>query len=241
MYDFAHVRWAQDALWAEVRDHLRRHGVPAPEHLSYGEDVAWHDPDLVLSQTCGVPLVQELWGKVRVLGSFDYGLDGAPGSYYARIVVRQGDEAGTLEDLQGRRCGVNSEDSYSGFHALPAGLRPEGALKVLTGSHEGSMAAVLAGCADYAAVDAVSWRLSLARSGLRVLASTAPMPGLPLITAVRWERRVPALRCALAAGLERCPEAVRSVLGLRGFVPRDDSDYKETYGYLHGVQARMGN
>ena len=94
MYDWAEVRPATDRFWAAVRDGLRRRGVAAPEALSrdVGLMEVWTDPALVLGQTCGLPLVRELRGRVALVGAADYGLEGCrPGWYRSAVVVRADD------------------------------------------------------------------------------------------------------------------------------------------------------
>jgi hypothetical protein len=70
MYPFAAWRDATDTLWEAVRGaepHL-------PPLAPWGLDAhgLWHDPAMVVSQACGWPLVTELAGRVRVVGTFRY-------------------------------------------------------------------------------------------------------------------------------------------------------------------------
>ncbi|MFN3646541.1 MAG: hypothetical protein ACK4S2_08505, partial [Gemmobacter sp.] len=58
MYDRPEVQAANDRLWAGIRDRLRAAGLAAPETLVRGRWPLWDHwtaPDLVLSQTCGLP------------------------------------------------------------------------------------------------------------------------------------------------------------------------------------------
>ena len=80
------------------------------------------------------------------------------------IVARRG-EGGGLPDFRGRRFAINSDDSLSGYVALrvamrEAGLDPDSAEWVETGSHRASIRAVAAGEADIASIDAVCWALA---------------------------------------------------------------------------------
>ena len=74
MYDWIELRLATDALWSSIRWALKRQGMASPETLDRDQipEVAWLSPQLLLSQTCGLPLVQHLRGRVSVLGRFCY-------------------------------------------------------------------------------------------------------------------------------------------------------------------------
>lgn len=127
MYDWPEVADATDRLWALIRDAFARSGIDAPDALdrSLAAAQAWLSPDLALSQTCGLPLVAELAGKVQVLGSFAYeGIEPA-GSYYSVIVARTGNDTNPMH-LAGKRAAINGDDSYSGCLALKCFLESLG-------------------------------------------------------------------------------------------------------------------
>lgn len=78
----------------------------------------WQQPALILSQTCGYPLVTQL-PEVQVVGCFHYTAAGCEGSHYRSfLVTRSEDRPLTLADFRGRRAVCNSPDSQSGYHAL---------------------------------------------------------------------------------------------------------------------------
>ena len=117
MYDWPEARDGNDRLWAAVRDRLRARGIPAPEGLSRDLPLmaGWTHPRLVLGQTCGLPLVRELAGRVAVVGGEDRRLPGcAPGWYRSAVVVRADDPRGGLDDFRGAVLAVNGFDSQSG-------------------------------------------------------------------------------------------------------------------------------
>ena len=229
MYDWPEVAAATDALWAEVRDRLRIEGVAAPEGLARGRGLAavWTDPGLVLGQTCGLPLVQALAGRVEVVGALDYGLPGCPAGWYRSVVVaRAADGRAGLSDFRGATLAINGTDSQSGWgsilhHAAPLARdgRFFGALRV-TGAHADSVRAVASGAADITAIDAVSWGLAQRfvpeAARLQVLFLTEPTPGLPLIAAKGTD--VAPHRRAVAAAMAGLDAEVRVALGVRGFV-----------------------
>ena len=210
MYDEPEFAAANDALWEAVAARLDLPRVPARLTRSRPLPALWTDPDLLLAQTCGWPLVTTLAGRVRVVATPRYALPGCEGAMHrAWIVVRAGDSAAGPADLRGRAFAVNGWDSNSGmnlpralFAPLAGGGRFFGAVRV-TGAHRASLAAVQAGVADAAAVDCVTFGL-LARhapgavAGLRVVAETPPSPALPFITrADAPAAEVAALRAAL--------------------------------------------
>ncbi len=229
MYDWPEVAAATDALWAAIRDRLRARGVAAPDGLDRerGLVAGWTDPGLVLGQTCGLPLVQALAGRVAVVGALDYGLPGcAPGWYRSAVVARADDPRVRLADFRGATLAINGTDSQSGWgsilhHAAP--LAGGGGLfgRVReTGAHRASVAAVAAGEADVAAIDLVSWGLARRfvpeAARLKALFLTDPTPGLALIAARGTE--VAPHRRAVAAAVAGLDGGTRADLGVRGFV-----------------------
>ena len=189
---------ALDAFWQGLRRHMIREGLAdVPSSLDEPADVHahWLAPDLLLSQTCGYPLMTSLRGRVRYVGTPRYRAPGCEGASYTSVLVVRADEPETrLVRMAGRRVAFNAPDSHSGYNALRALVAPlardgrffdEG---IETGAHRLSVAAVRDGRADLAAIDAVTFALlwrdhpDEVRS-LRVLGSTERAPGLPLITA----------------------------------------------------------
>ncbi len=190
MYAFPATEAAEARLWAGIRDRLRKTGFDAPERLTRapGDLMAhWTDPDLLLSQTCGRPYKTFLHGKVQLVGTPDYGVEGCPPAHYRSFVVARIDDPRTeLTAFRGARFAFNDPGSQSGWAALAAEA-PEvlGGAKLETGSHRASILAVREARADFAAIDAVTYRHLAAASettGLRIVHATAPRPGLPLIT-----------------------------------------------------------
>jgi hypothetical protein len=229
MYDWPEVRGATDALWAALRDALRARGVAAPEALSR-DATHWTDPDLVLSQTCGLPFRRGLHARTTLVGAPDHGLEGCPpGFYRSAVVVRADDPRQAPAAFAGARFAYNAEDSQSGWAALVEALGPlDPAAGLRTGAHRASVVAVAEGRADVAANDAVSWRLAeaweAAAARLRVLAWTRPTPGLPYITAAG--RDAAAVAAAASAGVAALDPASRQALGgLEGFVALRAGDY----------------
>lgn len=224
MYAFPHTDGAEARLWAGIGDRLRQVGIDAPERLTRvpGDLLQhWTDPSLLLSQTCGRPYKDHLHGKVTLVGTPDYGLKGCqPGHYQSLVVARQDDPRETLADFQTATFAFNDPGSQSGWAALAAEA-PEllQGPRLQTGSHRGSVLAVREGRADFAAIDAVTYRHLTATSevsGLRIIHATTPRPGLPLITNAAQD---PApIFAAVGGAIEALGGADREVLGLCGLI-----------------------
>lgn len=152
----------------------------------------WQRDDLLLSQTCGYPLVT-LLPDVQVVGAFCYSAAGCEGpNYTSWLVVREEEPGQTLADFAGRRLAFNSEDSQSGYHSV---MKMTGgpalfSATLASGGHRRSVAMVRRGEADIAAIDCVSWALLMRDfpkelSGLRTIGHTASVPDLPVITSAK--------------------------------------------------------
>lgn len=243
MYDLPAIRWANDRLWAFLRDQLRASGVDAPDALDRStplEDL-WTRPDLLLAQTCGYPFASGLRGAVRVLGTPCYAACGCDGPRYASwLVVRRDETARGLAELRGRVIAINSRDSQSGHHALRSALVSAGqsgafaARLIVTGSHRASLEAVATRRADLCAIDCVTWALlqrhePAVTAPLHRLGLTPSAPGLPLVIAASSAPAViEAVAAALAAMIEEPSlAACRDALLLRRIAPLTDAAYDE--------------
>lgn len=224
----AHLRW-----WSLIRAALMARDIEAPERLSNDADpqAIWTAPDLVLSQTCGMPYRVRLAGQVGLVATPDYGVAGCPPGYYRSVIVaRSGTRLDALRASGPVRWALNDRLSQSGFAAPTLWADAAGldlGAPLLTGAHQASVRAVAEGRADLAGIDAVTWRLlcrfGAAGPGLQVLDHTPPSPGLPLICGPHLDTDL--VRAAVEAGTAELPDADRKVLGLRGIVHIPKSDY----------------
>jgi ABC-type phosphate/phosphonate transport system substrate-binding protein len=215
MYDLPWLKAANDRLWNEIAVRLREHGVSEiPERLVRNMDLddVWRSPRLLLGQTCGYPLMSELRETVQLVATPRYRAEGChEAKHRSAIIVRADDPASALPDLRGRSVGVNSMRSNSGMNLLRAAIAPYAGAEaffgrvILTGSHARSYAGVVSGRIDVAAIDAVTLehlrrRYPRRAEAVRVLAWSAPSPGLPLVTAgSTTPETLAALRSALAS------------------------------------------
>ncbi|PVE52810.1 phosphate ABC transporter substrate-binding protein [Arthrobacter sp. TPD3018] len=242
MYDHPGQRAANDVLWSAIARHLRRLGIAAPNALDRTRSVEaiWRDPNLLLAQCCGYPLVADPDLALRVIAMPVYALpDCPPGRHYSRILVRDDDPATSLEAFAGRRVAINAPFSNTGANLLRAAvaqLGPPDAFfgrTIVTGSHRASIDAVASDRADIAAIDAVTAAViarddPAALHGLRDLARTPRAPNLPFVTARTTPPAVVgALREALHAAMRNPALApARAALLLTDIVPASIHRYR---------------
>ncbi len=233
MYDPPELHDTVDAWWRGVAHALRLEGVEGvPDVLERGLslDALWTSPRLLLTQTCGFPLLGAYAGHLQYLATPQYAAAGCVGSNYCSwIVVGADSTARDLEDLRGARCSINSRISHSGYNVLRALVAPlarDGAFfrsVSVSGGHAESLAQLGRGDVDVATIDCITYAL-LRRCRPRVVAATrilgraASAPGLPFATRIGAS---PALVGRLQAGLARAMQdpalaTVRSALLLTG-------------------------
>ena len=225
MYDLTEIRPAVEILWDGIGARLRDAGMTGvPPRLTWSGDLYddhWLHPQLLLSQSCGWPVVDRLDGEVAIVGAFTYaGVSTAQARYRSVLVTRAGD---TDRPLTGRRTAVNGLDSLSGWGSLRASVDPLGPV-VVTGAHVRSVEAVRTGAADLACIDGVTWALLHrhrpdAVAGLAEAGRGPEIPCLPLVTSRGDD--VGALPRRRSAGARSEP------LLIDGFVPLDEGDYQD--------------
>jgi len=230
-------------FWRGLRDCMQREGLAdVPHDLEQPQDLPqhWQDPGVLLSQACGYPVSTLLHGKVQVVGAFHFDVPGCEqANYSSSLWVRKEDAAKPLLAFHGAVAACNERHSQSGYHALRSAVaRFAGdgrffSQVVFSGAHRQSARLVAGGKADIAALDCVSaYFLSRQEpevfSRLAAIGFTAPMPGLPLITATATPpATLAALRRALAASIEAAElEHTRSAMRISGFSVLDAQDYR---------------
>ncbi len=211
MYDTAANKAAHDIFW----DALRQHIPDLPDRSNTND--LWHDwksPDLLLSQTCGLPFRHSLHMTTHLIGTPDNRLENCPPGHYRSALVAS---KGISLDLTSNdfRLAVNDALSQSGWGA-PWAEGITGKTRDITGSHLASVQAVLEGEADVAAVDALTWKF-LRRdtswaNDLQVMTWTRPTPTLPFIT--NQANRVNELKKGIRAAIHDVGSKVRSHLNI---------------------------
>ena len=222
MYDRPETAAANDRFWSAIQARLG----DGPDALTRDVDFweVWHSPDLLLSQTCGMPYRTRLHGQVQLVGTPDYGLTGCPPGHYCSVfITHKSDQGKTLADFDGARFAYNEAVSQSGWaapttHMTEKGIAPGSLLE--TGGHNNSAQAVADRKADFAALDGLTWEL-LSKyediaADLVVIERTTPTPTLPYITALGRDsgRIFDAVKAAIG---DLSPED-RETLHLRDFL-----------------------
>ncbi len=215
MYDTAENRAAHGRLFEAFGDALGIQVTPTAQSNLWQD---WRSPDLLLSQTCGLPYRAELHGRVRLVATPNNQLqDCPPGHYRSAIVARVGSDV----DLAANdfTLAYNEPLSQSGWGA-PWAEGVTGARRIQTGGHALSAEAVRAGRADIASIDALTWHF-LKRdwdgaAKLQVVTWTRPTPTLPYITA--FSRDPAPIRDALAVAITQLSQSDRDQLQLYGLV-----------------------
>ena len=256
MYDLTELQPATDALWAAIAAKLRKHNITAPKSLTRGQKLEkiWSDPDLLLAQTCGYPLVTSLAGKVQLLATPCYDAPGCEGPLYrSALIVHFENPAASLSVLRGKICAINGLDSNSGMNLLRAEIAPLAqngekffARVLVTGSHASSVEAVADGHADLAAIDCITWshlqqKRPTATREIRLLGWTQSTPGLPFITSVHTDEptRQALLRTLHEVAADPALDPVLHALRLECFVELPLSAYNSILD-LEGSASAFG-
>ena len=221
MYDRPETAAANDAFWAGINSHLG-YGPERLDRTSAFMDI-WQSPDLVFSQTCGMPYRLGLHETVQLVGTPDYGIKGTEAGYYFSALVVRRDDSDDVTDYKDRTLAYNGPTSQSGWaapqnHAKGLGFQFEKLF--CSGGHAASAAAVADGRADIAALDAVTWRMACEYEDfgakLKVIETTIPTPGLPYITASG--RDADAIFDAVEYTIDGLDSNHRHTLGINGIV-----------------------
>ncbi len=233
MYNRPETAAAHDVYWAQLRASFAKRGIDTPEMMSNDAPAfdVWRAPDLVLSQTCGLPYRMYLSDEVTLVGTPDFGIeDCAPGYYRSAVVVRQDDLRLNLPDFADARLAYNEAHSQSGFGAIHAAAQAQGFWftdMIQSGGHARSAQLVAKGTADIAALDAQTWRyisrFDASAKDLRVLTWTNPTPSLPYIT--RKGMDADAVFDGVSEAIAALAPQTRAALDLRSIVRIPKADY----------------
>lgn len=225
MYDRAESALANDRLYSLFRGALGY----GPDRLNRDLDLfeAWTHPNLLLSQTCSLPFVQHLRGKVQLIGHPDFQLPDCPaGCYFSYLIGRKDDHRPLSQRLKGK-VAINQDHSQSGWGSVWRYAQTTGAKlgqMTATGAHQNSARAVADGTVDVAAIDANTWRqlrqFDRHTDGLTILAHTPPTPATPYICGP--DADASAIQRALASAIAELGPEDRQTLGLFGLVAPAD-------------------
>ncbi|WP_248732961.1 PhnD/SsuA/transferrin family substrate-binding protein [Pseudomonas sp. MWU13-2517] len=203
----------------------------------------WLAPELLVTQTCGYPLMTQLRGHVRVIGRPRYELPhSSQGEHCSLLLTRDDNPRHTLADFYDSRGVINGHDSNSGMNLLRQRLAPlqrNGrffASVDISGAHRESLRRLREDRADLAAVDSVTYDY-LARfapqevAGLRIVTRSAPSPTLPYIGPLGLsDEQVIQIRQAMNQALQDLPQ-VAETLGLQEVLAASEDDYRMLLDY----------
>ncbi len=209
----------------------------------------WRAPELLLTQTCGYPLMTQLRGQVRLIGRPRYELpDSSAGNHCSLLLTRDDNPRTTLADFYDSRGVINGEDSNSGMNLLREHLAPlhrQGrffASVAISGGHRDSLRWLREDRADLAAIDSVTFAY-LARfapeevAGLRIVTRSAISPTLPYIGAQGLsDEYILQIRQAMNLALQDLPQVVE-ILGVQEVLPASEADYQVLLDYRQQAQA----
>lgn len=203
----------------------------------------WLAPELLVSQTCGYPLMTQLRGQVRVIGCPRYELaHSSQGEHCSLLLTRDDNPRRTLADFYNSRGVINGHDSNSGMNLLRERLAPwqrDGrffASVAISGAHRESLRWLRENRADLAAIDSVTYDY-LSRfapdevAGLRLVTLSAPSPTLPYIGPLGLsDAQAARIREAMNLALQDLPQ-VAETLGVREVLPASEDDYQVLLDY----------
>jgi phosphonate transport system substrate-binding protein len=200
---------------------------------------------------------------VALLGSFEYLQAASSGQivplvrrvifgsdqYRSFIVVRSDSPAASLADLRGKRFAFTDQNSTTGY-ALPrlafraAGLPPPERFfseVIFTGNHDSALLAIYAGSVDGAALSTTRFDpRNVKVERLKVIWRSAPIPLGPFVA--RKELGSAAIADLRRAILElgSSPDARRLLdqIGVDGFVPAEERDYRSLKASLRTLEPR---
>ena len=228
------IRQANQQWLERILEHLGLRRLNA-DHLDLPG--LWRAPELLVTQTCGYPLMTQLRGQVRVIGRPRYELPhSSRGEHCSLLLTRDDNPRHPLADFYNSRGVINGHDSNSGMNLLRERLAPlqrDGrffASVGISGAHRESLRWLREDRADLAAIDSVTYDY-LARfapqevAGLRIVTHSAPSPTLPYIGPPGLsDEQVVQIRRAMNQALQDLPE-VAETLGLHEVFPASEDDY----------------
>jgi len=258
MYDFPEVHSATMQLVESVASALREIGedveADIPQNTNHAGLVSyWTAESTYLSQSCGLPFVEELHPFVDVIGTFKWaGISDERGWYRTVIVTRPGLAARSLSELEGHQPVVSNVFSLSGWCSLgcalarvtddPAFVKPY----IQGGGHAGSLQALQEGRADFASIDPGTFQLlarhrSVLTKGINVIDEGPLVPATPLhVSKKRSVSSLDQIRAAVAEALNATSNSdARDEIGVESFVGIDNRVYMEELPALVNTALRL--
>ncbi len=198
------------------------------------------DPQLLIGQTCGYPLIRKLIDAVTPVCAPVIDVTGCEGKYYSSVlIVPENSKIESLADCYQGIAAINHRDSNSGMNVLRHAIAPLSHAKAYfstvreTGSHLHSLTEVAEGKTHIAAIDAVSysyiqdaWPELAAR--VRSIGYTEKTCGLPFVIprAISSQLDKNHVTACFNEATLKMPDRFQHLLRLRGFERVDIDEYQ---------------
>jgi ABC-type phosphate/phosphonate transport system substrate-binding protein len=243
MYDFPEVRDSTNQLLAALVDALASCGEVAkaetPDSPTHEELMnMWRSDETVLSQSCGLPFVEELHDFVDVVGTFLWtDVSDERGQYQTMIVARETLNVSSVANLGGLQPVISNTQSLTGWCSLGVALAavtsdPQFVRPFLkSGGHAKSLQMLQDGEADFASIDSATFRLLTRHrpsltNGLRVIGRGPAVPATPIQFSKTRTASLSAVSDAVCGIFDRPDlQAALADIGISGFVRLANSDY----------------
>ena len=243
MYDFPEVHTSTMEIVDALVTALSTIGLSAHTEVpnaSVHSDLMrhWLGAGMLLSQTCGLPFIEELHTSVNVVGTplwTDVSDD--RGRYRTVIVVPESLGITSIDQAVGLRAVVNNTQSLSGWCSLGIALANatnDSAVAtpyVQSGGHAASLQMLQDGDADIASIDSATYRL-LSRhrpalvENVRVIGYGPAVPATPIIVSKSSTVDADELYRVVSEVFGRSElQAALGNIGICGFVRLANSDY----------------
>ena len=243
MYDFPEVHTSTMEIVDALVTALSTIGLSAHTEVpnaSVHSDLMrhWLGAGMLLSQSCGLPFIEELHSSVNVVGTplwTDVSDD--RGRYRTVIVVPESLGITSIDQAVGLRAVVNNTQSLSGWCSLGIALANatnDSAVAtpyVQSGGHAASLQMLQDGDADIASIDSATYRL-LSRhrpalvENVRVIGYGPAVPATPIIVSKSSTVDADELYRVVSGVFGRSElQAALGNIGINGFVRLANSDY----------------
>ena len=243
MYDFPEVHTSTMEIVDALVTALSTIGLSAHTEVpnaSVHSDLMrhWLGAGMLLSQSCGLPFIEELHTSVNVVGTplwTDVSDD--RGRYRTVIVVPESLGTTSIDQAVGLRAVVNNTQSLSGWCSLGIALANatnDSAVAtpyVQSGGHAASLQMLQDGDADIASIDSATYRL-LSRhrpalvENVRVIGYGPAVPATPIIVSKSSTVDADELYRVVSGVFGRSElQAALGNIGINGFVRLANSDY----------------
>ena len=243
MYDFPEVRDSTQKLLTAFVDALASCGqvvhVETPDGLVHEKLMEmWRSNQTALSQSCGLPFVEDLHEHVDVVGTFLWtDVSDPQGRYQTVIVAREALDVSNICELGGLRPVVSNTQSLSGWCSLGVALAEAKFAKnsvqpyVMSGGHARSLQMLQDGEADIASIDSATYQL-LSRhrpalvNNVRVIGYGPMVPATPIIVSKSSEVDTGEVYRVVSELFGRADlRAALGNIGISGFVRLTNNDY----------------